>query len=140
MESGVKSTKRHLNKTIKNTKLTYEELYTVLVQIEACLNARPISPLSNDATDYNILTPGHFLTGRHNLSVTEPPPINPHQHPLKRWQHIQWLSHNFWKQWSRDYLHTLHQLHKWQTQKENLKKDTLVLIKEDQVPIGHWDE
>lgn len=38
-EAAVKSVKQHLNRTIAVTKLTYDELYTVLVQIEACLNS-----------------------------------------------------------------------------------------------------
>jgi hypothetical protein len=43
--------------------LHFEELYTLLTMIEACLNSRPITPLSNDAHDLTSLTPGHFLIG-----------------------------------------------------------------------------
>ena len=57
-EAGVKSCKYHLRRIMGNALFTFKELTTSLVQIEACLNSRPLSPLSSDLEP---LTPGHFL-------------------------------------------------------------------------------
>ena len=45
--------------------IEFEELITVLSQIEACLNSRPLGviPHYNDE-GMEVLTPGHFLIGR----------------------------------------------------------------------------
>ena len=62
-EAAVKSFKSHLRRVVGNVKLTFEELTTVLSQIEACLNSRPLValPLADDGVE--ALTPGHFLVG-----------------------------------------------------------------------------
>nr|CAI5839655.1 unnamed protein product [Callosobruchus analis] len=70
-EAAVKSVKFHLRRVLGNTAITYEEMYTLLVQIEACLNSRPLTPLSNDPSDYLPLTPAHFLIGDSLASIPQ---------------------------------------------------------------------
>lgn len=60
-ESAVKLIKYHLKRVMGEQRMTFEELYTVLAQIEACLNSHPLHPLSSDPNDLNPLTPGQLL-------------------------------------------------------------------------------
>lgn len=60
----MKSFKSHLKKVVGDVRLTFEELTTVLVQIEACLNSRPLTPLPDSDDGIDALTPGHFLIGK----------------------------------------------------------------------------
>ncbi|XP_043493634.1 uncharacterized protein LOC122518667 [Polistes fuscatus] len=60
-EAGVKSVKHHLKRVVGEHTLTFEELSTVHVEIEACLNSRPLGPLSSDPDNLQVLTPSHFL-------------------------------------------------------------------------------
>ncbi|XP_045537342.1 uncharacterized protein LOC106718523 [Papilio machaon] len=62
-EAGVKSMKGHL-KRVLTTNLTFEEMSTLLCQVEACLNSRPLTPIDDsDVDNVDPLTPGHFLVG-----------------------------------------------------------------------------
>ncbi|GFW69030.1 integrase catalytic domain-containing protein [Trichonephila clavipes] len=60
-ESCVKSVKYHLRHVVRNARLTYEELSTVLAQIESVLNSRPISPLSSDPKRLSGFDTGTFF-------------------------------------------------------------------------------
>nr|CAI5862749.1 unnamed protein product [Callosobruchus analis] len=62
-EAAVKTVKHHLKRSIGETRLSFEEFYTVLTQIEACVNSRPLYPLSDDPSDPSPLTPAHFIIG-----------------------------------------------------------------------------
>jgi len=58
-----KSVKTHLVFVIKVNRLNLKELQTLLCQIEACVKARPMTPLNSDPCEPNSLTPAHFLVG-----------------------------------------------------------------------------
>lgn len=62
-EAAVKSAKHVLAKSVSTAALTYEELDTVVIEIEGILNSRLISPMSDNPNDLAALMPGHFLIG-----------------------------------------------------------------------------
>lgn len=137
-EAAVKATKRHLNNQDKDAHLKYEELETLLIQIEAILNSRPLTPISSDSNDLIFLTPGHFLIGTPITSYPESSleklPIN----RLSRWQYVQQLQQRFWRRWSREYLHQCQQRNKWETQNASIHVGQMVILKEDNTPPLSW--
>lgn len=138
-ESNIKNVKSHLRRMMGNSNLTFEELYTLLVQIEGVLNSRPLCPNSNDPTDLTAITPAHFLIGSEmNVIPEECPPLNVNINRLKTWQQISQLKNVFWKRWHREYLNTLQVRKKWHKIHNNIKVNDLVLIKEDNTPPLAW--
>ncbi|GFX70991.1 integrase catalytic domain-containing protein [Trichonephila clavipes] len=85
-EAGVKSVKHHLKRAIGNLHFTFEEFETIMIQAEGILNSRPLTPLSSDAGNFDVLSPGHFLIGRPITSIPEPNLIDVNENRLGRWE------------------------------------------------------
>lgn len=138
-EAAVKSTKHHLVRTLKSAKLNFEELATLLCQIEACLNSRPLTPQSSDPESFAVLTPAHFLVGG---CLTLPPDVQLPEKPinhLKRWHIVQGMMQGFWRRWSNEYLRTLQVRSKWNVDNKDvvIRLGDLVLVVEDnQTPLS----
>ncbi|CAK1594449.1 unnamed protein product [Parnassius mnemosyne] len=137
-EAGVRSVKKHLSRINGTTKLTYEEMATLLAQIEACLNSRPICHSDNTSETLDPLTPGHFLIGEPIINI---PDIN-YEHKnvgmLSRWQFLQNRMQDFWRRWKSEYLHSLQQRHKWQDTVPSQCVGDIVIIKKDDLPPAKW--
>ncbi|XP_055615123.1 uncharacterized protein LOC129761429 [Toxorhynchites rutilus septentrionalis] len=112
-ESGVRSVKYHLKRVVGNQQLTFEEMSTVLVQIESVLNSRPLTPCSDDPNDLTAVTPAHFLVGRQMQSIPEPSYPNLKLSTLSRWQLVQVILQHFWKRWLAEYLPEMQKRQKW---------------------------
>ena len=138
-EAGVKATKFHLKRVIGDSTLTYEEMSTLLCQVEACLNSRPMSVINNVDPDEPLpLTPGHFLVGEPLLSIPDHNYENSNCSGLSRWQYVQRLLQTFWRRWSSEYLSTLVNRYKWSEQRPEPNINDVVLIKEDDMPPSRW--
>lgn len=112
-ESNIKGVKHHLYRVIGDTLLTYEEFHTLIVQIEATLNSRPLYPMSNNPNDLQPLTPSHFLIGKPLVILPDLDYQDIKVNRLTRFQLIQQMHQGFWKQWSKLYLSQLQQKNKW---------------------------
>ncbi|XP_075170111.1 uncharacterized protein LOC142242417 [Haematobia irritans] len=137
-EAAVKSAKYHLNRVFGEALLTFEELATVVTEIEAILNSRPLTTMSNDPNDEGVLTPGHFLTGGPIASLAEPVYDAKDWSHRDRWLRVTAIQQHFWRRWSMEYLHELQQKVKWTKKQNNLVTDELVLVAEDNLPPRQW--
>lgn len=137
-ERSVRSVKHHLRRVIGESKLAYEPMHTLLCQIEACLNSRPLCPRNDDPTDLSALTPAHFLVNSDLLTVPEPSLLDENPNRIRHWQQIQQMRQSFWKRWTADYLSLLQQRPKWQQLRTNLKVGELVLVQDDRLGQHKW--
>ena len=69
-ERMVKSAKRCFKKVIGRNCLTYDELLTLVTEVEAVLISRPLSYISFEDVE-EFLTPSHLLVGFHLLTLPD---------------------------------------------------------------------
>lgn len=63
-ERLIKSVKTPLKKLFAKAMLDAKQLTTILAEIEAQLNSRPLTYLGADPDDYSVISPAHILIGR----------------------------------------------------------------------------
>ena len=63
----MKITKNCLENITKDRPMTYETLATFLTEIEATLNSRPLTQISDEINDSNVLTPNHLALKKKSL-------------------------------------------------------------------------
>lgn len=136
IEAGVKSAKTLLLKAVGEVKLTFEEMTTVLAQIEAMLNSRPLVYLSSDPND-TMLTPAHFTLNAPPTAVADENFDDNKMSYLNRWKLVQKITQQFWKQWSEQYLSQIQSRSKW-FKKKGINEGDVVLIKEENLPPCKW--
>lgn len=137
-ESAVKSMKHHLRRVMGAQKFSYEVLSTLLAEIEACLNSRPICAMSDDIDDARALTPAHFLIGEELVTPIPVPRDEPPRSTREFWKLTEHMVQDFWKPWQANYLNTLQQRRKWKKEYENVRVGQLALLSNENLPPTYW--
>lgn len=137
-EAVVKIMKRHLYTVSQGRLFTFEELSTLLCDIEAILNSRPLTPLTSDPNDLSVLTPAHFLIGDSLVQPMQSSHIHEPDNHLSKWQHLKKVRQILWQRWQREYLQELQRRTKWNTTDQRVELGNLVLLIEEGVPPLKW--
>jgi hypothetical protein len=137
-ESAVKMMKHHLVRTADTHSFDFEQFQTVLCKIEAILNSRPLTPLSEDPSDCSYLSPGHFLIGRPLIAKPELDLINAPKSRIDRWNGLQQIQQQFWHAWYHDYLHQLQTRPIGFQSRSKFAIGDMVLIKDPNLPPLKW--
>ena len=139
-ERMVRNMKVSLKKTVGLKSLERTELETLLTEVEACLNSRPLTFVGDDIDNGHPLTPSHFLLGRgsHLDKVSCEPSLDVSPELLKeKSKALEGRCDMFWKQWQDEYLKHL-PLPKRRDKFGKLEVGSVVLIREDNCPRLQW--
>ena len=134
--------KNALRKILRKSKLTYEELETIIIEIEGVLNSRPLTYV-DDSDLTEPLTPSHLMYGRNILNQTSSTIVNNNSDsPTNRIKHVSKLLDHFWKRFSSEYLCSLRERDRIQRRKNPRSKivsvGDVVLVHQKQVARNSW--
>ena len=118
--------------------MTDEVLSTTFCLVEQALNARPLTPVTDDPSELDALTPNHFLLGRPSASL--PPAVsNSDPNLRKRYTKAQAYANGIWSRWLNEYVTSLHKRSKWHSSSATeLKSGDLVWIADGTNPRGYY--
>ncbi|KAH7934528.1 hypothetical protein HPB51_029103 [Rhipicephalus microplus] len=128
-----------LKRCLERSSLSYEELLTVLVEVEAIVNCHPLTQLCEDAEDAEALTPSHFLTGKRVVELPAStssglPSYTAHE-LRRRVRYRGKLLHRLWTRWKKEYLLLLFSANHCQpSSSSQLHVGDLVVVRDDNVP------
>ena len=111
-ERLVRSVKLSLRKSLGKSFLRYDELETVLCQVEPVINSRPLTYISSDDLS-EPLTPFHLLFGR-NVSIISSDvssELKTTEAAKNRYAHLKRVFDGQWKVFSSSYINELRQQH-----------------------------
>ncbi|XP_017480988.1 PREDICTED: uncharacterized protein LOC108370215 [Rhagoletis zephyria] len=137
-EAGIKRIKYHLKRVLGENLLSYEEFNTLLTEVEACVNSRPLCDNPTDAGDIEALTPGHFIVGEPLKSIPEPEGQGFCGDLRQRWQAISAMRRHFWRRWEDEYLVSLQRRTKWFCSSRNIEEGDVVVVFSEPTPPTKW--
>lgn len=147
-ERMIKCVKRCLKKILGTSKLSYDESLTVVVDIEAILNSRPLTYLDSDDV-VEPLTPSHLICGKRVLSFPSVKPKRliedtkvPHQTLNTRARYLASIVQTFWSRWRKDYLLALRESHNVTVKRKSIPPiaigDMVIVEGEEMIPRSLW--
>ena len=132
-----------MKKCIRNARLNYDELSTVLVEVKAALNSRPLTYVFDEMEEP--LTPSHLIVGRRILSVpskTSSDEVGQTKEALtKRAKFLQRILDHFWNRWRSEYLTQLREYHRYSKRANILRKvqmGDIVCLHDNKTPRQLW--
>ena len=130
----VRSVMAGLKKSLHTRCLTRIELETVLQEIEACINSRPLTFVGDDVQDRKPLTPSSFLIGK--MHMLEPEKLKTEDDLLIGSKNLEnrrvvknLLLDKFWNMWTTEYIRHLPQGKGQEGRCHSLQVGDLVMIK-----------
>ncbi|XP_070196629.1 uncharacterized protein [Littorina saxatilis] len=125
---------------LRRRPLTHEVLCTLMAEVCAIVNSRPITAISHDPDSPSVLTPSILLTmkGEEEQIPLEMSNLNLKEMYKSQWKHVQVLSNIFWNRWKAEYLQSLQERQKWQHVETNFKEGDIVLLCDSGSHRNNW--
>ncbi|GFV30545.1 integrase catalytic domain-containing protein [Trichonephila clavipes] len=149
-ERLVKTIKDSLRKMLGRALLTFEELSTILSEVEVIVNHRPLTYVENDPGEPEPLTPAHFLElgygdSKYPIHFIELIDATTAKESYKKRKTCRTLLlKQLWRRWKEEYLLQLKTANHFKTPSvnKNLKLNDVVLVEGNvkiKIVVGTWN-
>jgi len=122
---------------ISPTRLTHKVLSTLMPEVTAIVNARPLVPVPADPDMPEVLIPSTLLTQKSQRLKATPGNFSQTDLYSRQWRQVQYLANVFWAR-SKEYLPTPQPRRKWQHETRNLEEGELVPLRSKELPRNSW--
>lgn len=118
-------------------KLTHEVPTTLMAEVTAIVNTRPVTSVSTDSENPVILTPATLLTQKVGTHPLPPGQFDDSDLFRRQWRQVQSLANTFWERWKREYIGDLQRRRIWRNERPNMQEGVVVLLRDNQVKRNH---
>ena len=127
-------------KVIGGSSLNWKELADVILDVEICLNNRPLTYVEDDV-ELSVLTPNLMITGESCVLPDEDSRSSEEEEMKRQAKHVLWCKKAIWKRWAGEYIRALRERHNLKHEgKQNVPNvGQVVLIKNDSKNRGKWN-
>ena len=138
-ERMVALVKQSMYKVVGKALLSREELEDVLIDVELCLNNRPLSYVEDDI-DFPVLTPNTMMFGQRYNLPEEDADNEPDRDLRKRARYLQRCKEHMWNRWTNEYLRGLRERHDLTHDEQSnvINVGDVMLIKGEQRNRAKW--
>ncbi|KAK0142399.1 hypothetical protein N1851_019843 [Merluccius polli] len=137
-EREVRSVKAALNFALGGQVPKAEVFATVLVEVEAILNSKPLGYTSSDLADLDPITPNSLLMGRPDTALPLAAYASTDDVSDRTWKYSQAVADQFWRRYPSEYLPNMQGRRKWHRERSNLEVGTPVMLVDPALPRAHW--
>ena len=131
--------KRSLRKILFRSTVNYEELVTIVTEIEGIINCRPLTYIYNDNTE--VVIPSHLIYGRRLFSK----PSNEKsgkfnvENLTRRMKYLYTLIQHYWNRWKLKYLNELREYHRCGKEEDTrINVGDIVLVEDPTLKRNYW--
>ena len=142
-ERMVGTVKSSLRKVLGNARLSFDELYTVLLEAEGTINSRPLT-YEYDEIGAEVLTPSHLIYGRKLVGIPDELDSKDEEVEqgslIRRFRYLARKRAHYWNRWHKEYLTNLREHHRQISGRKGAQPQTgdVVLVQEDKQKRGRW--
>lgn len=114
---------------------------TLLTEVEATVNSRPLTYISESPEELSVLSPAHFLLGSQTMKIPDALKVDSSNRNeiLQNWKARQEAANKFWRKWSEEYLQQLRSAHhRSPTNSSNFKINDVVLLHDQNASRLLW--